>query len=212
MGFVKVLYIKYAYLILLLFLMSGLFNPAIAIVAIVCMAGPIILAIFKGRFWCGHICPRGNFFDNVLSQFCNNKKVPWILRNIFIRAFAAAGLLYYFINSILEHWGNVRAVGMIFYKMIALTTIIGILLSMVFHERTWCHICPMGSISALLSIVNRRNHYLKISAGCVNCKICANVCPLSIKPYKYKGKLITHSDCIKCNKCKNSCPRRAISQ
>jgi ferredoxin-type protein NapH len=204
------LYKKYAYLILLLFLVSGLFNSSLAIFALTCMIGPIILSLFKGRIWCGYLCPRGNFFDNIVSEFCNNKRVPWILRNIFFRALITMGLLYYFVSEIVEHWGSSKVVGMVFYKMIALTTVIGLLLSMVFNERTWCHFCPMGSISAFVSLFNNHRYCLKVSTSCVNCKICAAVCPLSIKPYKYKGRVLTHPDCIKCNNCAYACPKKAI--
>lgn len=210
MSFLKIIYKKYGYSILLLFLFSGLFNPTIAILALLCMMGPILLSLFKGRLWCGHICPRGNFFDNIISQFSNDKKVPWILRNILIRALVAVVMLYFFIHNTLMQWGNFKAIGMIFYKMIALTTIIGIFLSLLFHERTWCHLCPMGSISAFFSIFNRQKNSLKVLSSCVNCKRCANACPLSIRPFKYKGKVLSHPDCIKCNKCAGVCPKKAI--
>jgi ferredoxin-type protein NapH len=210
MSFLKRIYKKYGYSILLLFLISGLFNPTIAILALLCMMGPIFLSLFKGRLWCGHICPRGNFFDNIISQFSNDKKVPWILRNILVRALVAVVMLYFFIHNTLMQWGNFKEIGMIFYKMIALTTIVGIFLSLLFHERTWCHMCPMGSISAFFSIFSGQKNSLKVLSSCVNCKRCANVCPLSIRPFKYKGKVISHPDCIKCNKCAEVCPKKAI--
>jgi ferredoxin-type protein NapH len=208
--FFKNLYKRFGFIILLFFLMSGFFNPSIAVFALICMMGPILLSLFKGRFWCGHLCPRGNFFDNVTSVFSNKKRVPWILRNIFVRALVCMGLLYYFINSLIKHWGNLQSVGMIFYKMIALTTIIGILLSVIFSERAWCHFCPMGSISAFVSLFRRGIYPLRVLPICIDCKLCAKVCPLSIKPYKYKGKDLIHPDCISCGNCMGICPKKAV--
>ena len=64
---------KYSFLALIAFIILGLLDFRIAIVAVVCMVAPVIVSIFKGRFWCGNLCPRGSFYDNLVSKFCNNK-------------------------------------------------------------------------------------------------------------------------------------------
>jgi hypothetical protein len=33
------------------------------------MVAPIIVSVFKGRFWCGNLCLRGNFYDNVINYY-----------------------------------------------------------------------------------------------------------------------------------------------
>ena len=55
-------------------LILGMFDFRIGLIALICMIAPIVVAIFKGRFWCGNLCPRGNFYDNVVSKFSNKKK------------------------------------------------------------------------------------------------------------------------------------------
>ncbi|MGV2686171.1 4Fe-4S binding protein, partial [Clostridium perfringens] len=60
----KNLYKKYSYLIFLFVVIVSLFDMRFAIVAIICMLAPTILALAgKGRYWCGNYCPRGNFYD-----------------------------------------------------------------------------------------------------------------------------------------------------
>ncbi|MBR5743061.1 MAG: 4Fe-4S binding protein, partial [Clostridia bacterium] len=31
------------------------------------MIGPVLTSIWRGRFWCGHVCPRGSMYDRLLS-------------------------------------------------------------------------------------------------------------------------------------------------
>jgi polyferredoxin len=59
---------KYSYLILPVFVIAGLFNSRVGMIAVICMAAPIVLSIFRGRFWCGNLCPRGCFYDKIVSR------------------------------------------------------------------------------------------------------------------------------------------------
>ena len=50
---------KYSYIILIAFIIIGLFDFRIGLIATLCMFAPIVVSFFKGRFWCGNLCPRG---------------------------------------------------------------------------------------------------------------------------------------------------------
>ncbi|MBR1911604.1 MAG: 4Fe-4S binding protein [Treponema sp.] len=52
----------WSFVILIAMVVASLFDFRLALVAILCMASPIVISIFAGRFWCGNLCPRGNFF------------------------------------------------------------------------------------------------------------------------------------------------------
>ena len=70
---------EYSYIILIAFIVIGLFDFRIGLIATICMIAPIIVSFFRGRFWCGNLCPRGSFYDNLVSKFSNKKKVPKFL-------------------------------------------------------------------------------------------------------------------------------------
>jgi polyferredoxin len=40
------------------------------------MVGLTTVSFFKGRYWCGNICPHGSLFDSLLYPITNNKKIP----------------------------------------------------------------------------------------------------------------------------------------
>lgn len=54
---------KYSFIVFIAFVLVGLFDVRIAITAVVCMVAPIVFSLFKGRFWCGNLCPRGSLYD-----------------------------------------------------------------------------------------------------------------------------------------------------
>jgi ferredoxin-type protein NapH len=201
---------KYSYVLLLAFVVVSLFDFRIGMAAIVCMIAPIVVSMFRGRYWCGNLCPRGNFYDNVISRFSKNRPVPKFLKSIYFRVFVVLFMFTMFGLGIKSNWGNPAGIGMVFYRIIVITTIIGVALSFVYNNRTWCHVCPMGSIAAFISYLKKDKKVLEVSNTCVSCKLCSKKCPMGIAPYEYKGDALSHPDCIQCAKCAIVCPKKSI--
>ncbi|MBU3213779.1 4Fe-4S binding protein [Clostridium estertheticum] len=178
--------------------------------AVICMIAPIIVSIFKGRFWCGNLCPRGSFYDNVMSRFSKKKAVPKFLKSTYFRVFVVLFMFTMFGLGIKNNWGNPTGIGIVFYRMIVVTTLLGIVLSFFYSNRTWCHFCPMGSLAAFISSFRKNKKVLEVSNTCVSCKICEKKCPMGISPYNYKGDVLSHPDCIQCAKCVIACPKKSI--
>ncbi|WMJ79815.1 4Fe-4S binding protein [Clostridium sp. MB40-C1] len=202
---------KYGYMLLIIFIVSGLFNRKIALVAVICMLGPIILALFnRGRFWCGNICPRGIFYDSLVAKYSPKKSVPRFFKSRIFRGIFIIFMFYVFGAGIYKNWGDINGIGMVFYRMIVVTTFVGIVLGLVFNHRTWCNFCPMGSIAAIISYFKKNRKSLIVKESCVSCKLCEKKCPMGIVPYDYKGDIIDHPDCIQCGKCVSACPKKCI--
>lgn len=210
MNKIAALWKRYSFLALVAFVIVGLFDLRIAVAATVCMVAPIVVSFFKGRFWCGNLCPRGSFYDNVVSKFSSKKKVPGFLKSNIFRSFMVIFMLSMFTLGIYKNWGDLSAIGMVFYRIIIVTTIVGIILSFFYNQRTWCHFCPMGTIASIISSFRKSKNVLQISEDCVSCKICEKKCSLGIVPYEYKENILSHPDCLQCGKCVSVCPKNAI--
>ncbi len=202
--------------ILFLYLIVAYFFPEVGVVAVICMIGPVAMAVRRGRFWCGHFCPRGSLYDKVVSRFSPHKPVPAFLRT---KAFRVAMLVFIFGMFGLQIYMNgttLAGIGRAFWNIILLTTVVGVVLSFVYAPRAWCTFCPMGTLSAWVApkAPARGFPYVWVSASCgMKCKRCAKVCSMQLAPYESRGKDAgyLHPDCIKCGSCIASCPTKVMT-
>jgi len=210
MGKLKLYWKRYSYVVLLAFILLGLFDMRFALAAVICMAGPIIVSFWKGRYWCGNLCPRGSLYDSLISKISRNRKIPAFFKSNYLRIIMVLFIMTMFGYGLYKNWGNPYGIGMVFYKINVITSIVGIVLGVIYSRRTWCSFCPMGTIASFISRKRNSSRVLKVSNSCVSCKLCAKSCPLGLVPYEYKGDLLSHPDCIQCGSCITACPKRAI--
>ena len=70
-------------------------------------------------------------------------------------------------------------------------------------------ICPMGTLAYWISAVNKKPLY--VSESCRDCKLCAKVCPMQLRPNEHKASSMPDRDCIKCGTCVAECPVNVLS-
>lgn len=201
------------YWILLIYLVVGYFYPVIGFLAIICMIAPVAFAVRKGRWWCGNACPRGNIYDQVLAKYSPHKPIPTFVRTKNFRIFMVMFIFTVFGIQMYRARGNWDEMGRVFWTIILITTIVGVVLSFIYAPRTWCSFCPMGTLSAWVTPRTGRlpDNYHRIIVGgkcTTKCKLCSAVCPMQLKPYESRndGEGFLHQDCIKCGRCISGCP------
>ena len=177
------------------------------------MIAPVAFAIKRGRWWCGNACPRGNLYDHVLAKYSPHRPIPGFVRTPGFRLFMVIFIFAMFGIQMYFAWGDWHAMGRVFWNIILLTTIVGIILSFVYAPRTWCSFFPMGTLSTRVS--PRKTPLpgsftnIHVAETCqMKCKSCARVCPMQLTPYDSRGNSTgyLHPDCIKCGKCVAACP------
>ena len=212
------------YWILLAYIALGWFFPVIGLIAIVCMIGPVVTSIWKGRWWCGHVCPRGNMYDRLLSKYSPHKPIPAFVRTFGFRLFMVIFIFTMFgIQLSMVPWSEGgmamwSGIGRVFWTIIIVTTIVGVVLSFIYAPRTWCSFCPMGTISRWVTPTKaplpESMPRVFVSSACqMKCKSCARVCPMQLTPYDSRGleKGFLDPDCIKCGKCTLACPTKIMT-
>lgn len=211
MSFVLNWWKKYAYILMLFIMAIGLIYPKVMLVFIICMLGPALTGVFWGRYWCGNICPIGNFFDHITIKISNKKSAPSLFKSIIIRTIFLILMMSMFIFEILLAFHKPRMMGMVFYEMILESIIIGTFLAILYHHRVWCHFCPMGSTGAIVTHYSSQSTGFSVSSKCTSCNKCSENCPMGLHPSDYKGRKLSSCNCIQCGNCVKECLHSRIS-
>ena len=138
-----------------LIVIGGLFYPLLGYLVVGMMVFFLVLAFFKGRYWCWNLCPRGAFLDIIVSKLSLNRPLPGIFAKEWFRWSVLVMLMLFLILRIIHTGGNLLMVGAVFVGMCLLTTIISILLGMFTKHRGWCAICPMGFLQGKIGGIRK---------------------------------------------------------
>ena len=196
--------------LVLIVILGGWFFPFLGWIVPIVMILGIVTSIFHGRLFCGYFCPRGAFYDRLISYISAKRHIPSWLRSMTFRWIVVVLLIGLMISQLIKHFDHVGDWGHIFWFMCTGTTLIGVLLAFFYHPRTWCAFCPIGTIGRVAG-GSRSVIHLDISR-CVDCRKCEKVCPMDLNIIRQtKQETIVNPDCLQCRECIQSCPRRALS-
>lgn len=186
----------------------------IGFIALICMIAPIWMSVYKGRYWCGHYCPRGNLYDRVITKISLNRRIPRLFSSVYFRAFMVLFIFAMFGAQMYLGWGDWRAMGKVFWNIIFVTTVVGIAFGILFAPRAWCRFCPMGTLSADFAPKRSKSGFKQIylSSNCVRCGRCEKECSMQLKPYEANlQNMVFHYDCLKCGRCVEKCPKQSLT-
>lgn len=110
-------------------------------------------------------------------------------------------MFFVFVVGIVASWGNPIAMSVPALRLLLVSTGIAIALGVVYHERTWCLFCPMGTlanaVNRLAKLVGRDVEPQVTIDGeaCTDCLRCQSVCRQQIRPNEHKhDELVDHGD------------------
>lgn len=206
------------YWILLIYMVVGYFWPVVGFLALICMIAPVAFSIKRGRWWCGNACPRGSFYDKILSRYSPHRPIPKFVRTKGFRLFMVLFIFTMFGSQMYLAWGDWNAMGRVFWNIILVTTIVGVILAFIYAPRTWCSFCPMGTLSNWVAPrkapLPKGYAAIHVDGSCrMACKSCSRVCPMQLAPYDARGEEqgYLHRDCIKCERCVQVCPLKIVA-
>jgi polyferredoxin len=195
----------------LILLGAGWLYPLIGYFIPACMVLGIGLAAFRGRSWCDWLCPRGSFEDALVARVSRQHLIPEVLRRAPMRLGVMTLLMGLLTFQIIRLWPDPWAIGGAFILLLTITTAVGVVLGVIYQQRTWCYLCPIGTMSNWVG-KNRRPLTLA-SERCLECRLCAKNCPMQLSPAALKDQpAMPHGgDCLKCRLCVTACPAAALT-
>ncbi len=135
---------------------GGLFYPLLGYLVVAMMAFFLTLSVFKSRYWCWHLCPRGAFLDIAISPLSPRRSVPRVFARSWFRWLVFGILMGFVIYRISRTGGSFLAVGAVFVSMCLITTVISIILGVATRQRGWCAICPMGTLQERIGRIKKK--------------------------------------------------------
>ncbi|SFM03519.1 4Fe-4S binding protein [Halanaerobium salsuginis] len=219
---------NYSWIFTLAIGIGGLYYPKLGLLVLPVIVFLIITSFFTGRFWCGNICSHGSLFDNIFKNFSLRKGIP-----NFLKTKTASLIIFTFfifqigrrLFNLKSHFGKITLldrIGFIFVITYLVVTIVGGIAAVFFSPRSWCQVCPMGTMQIIsaklgnLLALNRRSNYLVTISDqdqCRQCGVCAKNCPMELQPQLEfnQNDQFNSTACIRCGECLNSCPLNILS-
>jgi polyferredoxin len=184
---------------------AGLWQPLLGYFMLLVFAAIFLIAPFRGRWFCGNLCPRGSFMDFWVGKVSEKRKIPKFLKSYFIRFPLFMLMLVFMGYRLMNTHGIVNQIGMVLVIMCLVTSSIAVILGVTIAPRTWCTFCPMGTLQSIVG-VNKYPLVMDIEK-CIKCHKCEKICPMHLNIVD-----MTHNpDCIKCGRCIDICPKDALS-
>jgi ferredoxin-type protein NapH len=197
--------------VFLVLLMLGWFYSLVGYFIPLCMIAGIGVASWKGRKWCDWMCPRGSFSDSYLKLISLKREIPGFFRTAPLRVGVIIFLMSMLTYQIIRLWPDPYAIGKLFMTLLTITTVMSVVLALIVHQRTWCYICPIGTISNWVG--ENRRPLCEKNDLCNSCTLCNKTCPMLLAPYelKEKGSMSFKGDCLKCGLCVETCPKDTLT-
>lgn len=191
---------------------GGYFCPRIGFTVLALIALFMVLSSFRGRFYCGWLCPMGAFHERFLAKVSLHRPIPKIFKTSWLRWLVFTVMMTFMMIRLVTAWGDPGTVGGVFRMMWIVSTSLAILLGLYYKSRIWCIICPMGSIQGVAS---KNTYLLMVEDSCVQCKKCQKVCPIDTYPGEYRKEsgpgLVPSIECLRCSNCVSNCPKKVLS-
>jgi len=210
---------------------SCLMNPKTTPIRRVLLVNFLVSGLLVGRAFCSWACPFGALHEigsmfasqlggiNPLRRGLRTVKVFLVLFTFLVAFSLAYPILLGFLPQLLDLsfiLNPIYVVGVTLNSFIlTVPWIIGLLKAFIFTfflslsmfwRRTWCKICPLGTVISLFNKVDLIK--LKVNRDkCDGCSQCSTVCQMSLKPL-HNG--LRSVDCIKCLDCVQECGASAI--
>lgn len=91
----------YLGIIVIIISIGGIFYPKLGYFLLLVFATLMIIAPFRGRWFCGNLCPRGSFVDFWLAPLSRKVSIPHVLRSMWFRVPVFFVLMGFMISRIL---------------------------------------------------------------------------------------------------------------
>ncbi|SNR98955.1 4Fe-4S binding domain-containing protein [Anaerovirgula multivorans] len=142
---------SWSWTLMMLFFTLAIVDIRFGILGLLCMGTPLYLAIRGGgRIHCAKYCPRGSMFGTFLQKISLKNNLPKSLKTNAVKNIMLAWMIGMFSISLIRAGGDFAKTAFAIFRMMSISTIVGIIMGIIFQPRSWCTVCPMGYATGLI--------------------------------------------------------------
>lgn len=141
-------HLKWSWIFMVLFFVLSIVDIRFGLLGFICMGAPIYHAAKgKGKIHCAKYCPRGSFFQKFLSQISLRNNLPAKIKTDTFRYALIILMLTLMFVSLYQAGMDIKKISFTIFRFMLVSTIVGIFMGIIYKPRSWCTICPMGTIT-----------------------------------------------------------------
>lgn len=146
-------HLKWSWIFLVLFMGLSILDYRFGILGFVCMMLPIVHVFRgKGKVHCSHYCPRGSFLGKFLDKISLKNSLPAEFRSKKVKNSILTFMMVMLVFSLAKTNADPIAIGFVVFRFMLVSTLISIVMGMIYKPRAWCQVCPMGHTTAMIDI------------------------------------------------------------
>lgn len=143
---------SWSWILMVSFFILSIVNIYFALLGFLCMTMPIYHAIKgRGKIHCSHYCPRGSFLGKFLSNLSFKRDLPSFMKTKLFKNILLLMMIMMLAVSIVMANGDIKLIGFSIFRFMLASSIVGIIMGIIFKPRSWCQVCPMGHGTGMIS-------------------------------------------------------------
>lgn len=144
--------------------MLSIIDIRFGILGLACMGVPLYLALSgRGKIHCSKYCPRGSLLGTFLKNISLQNNLPKFLRTKTIKNIMLIWMVGMFSISLYMAGGDLIKTGYAIFRMMLISSLMGVILGILFKPRSWCQVCPMGYATGLIEKSKKADKANKIN-------------------------------------------------
>lgn len=144
-------HMKWSWILMVLFFVLSILDIRFGILGLVCMAVPIYHAIKgRGKIHCSHYCPRGSLLGNFIKNISFQNNLPKSLRGKTAKNTLLILMMTFFSISLFHAGLNFQRIAFAVFRLMLASSILAVIMGIIFKPRAWCQVCPMGYSTGLI--------------------------------------------------------------
>lgn len=152
-------HMKWSWTLMILFFILSIIDLRFGVLGFICMGAPLY-SVLKGRgkSHCSKHCPRGSLLGKFLKKISLNQSAPKFMLTKKFKNRLLMFMLVAFGISMLQTNGELIKIAYAMFKFMTISSIVAIVMGIIFKPRSWCGVCPMGHGTVLIDQqLKRRN-------------------------------------------------------